>query len=129
MKYASIALVALPLLVGCSPQPPANGPFTHYYRNGETMMQGVYKNGNKEGLWTEWHANGQKAGAGEFKSGDYEGPWTMWHSNGQKWTEGEYKGGKPEGLWTAWNDDGSIKHASSGIFKGGLRVGPLPSSD
>lgn len=36
----------------------AHGPFTFYYRTGQTESAGQYKDGNKYGIWQRYHPNG-----------------------------------------------------------------------
>ena len=37
-----------------------NGIETHRYASGQKMSEGLWMNGQKEGVWTEWYENGQK---------------------------------------------------------------------
>lgn len=36
----------------------AHGPFTFYYRSGQTESTGQYKDGHKYGIWQRYHPNG-----------------------------------------------------------------------
>jgi antitoxin component YwqK of YwqJK toxin-antitoxin module len=151
MKLVRIALLALPLLVGCSVSTRGGtkvveryesgqkksegyvladgkkaGPWTAWHDNGQKEGEGEFKKGKSEGLWTIWHKNGRKALEGEFKNGQREGRCTEWDGNGQKRAEGEFKNDKWEGRWVFWSKDGSLNAKQSGIYKAGKKVAPLP---
>ena len=45
---------------------------------GETMYEGSYKNGKRNGKWTEWNKKGQKKFERTYKNGKKDGLWTEW---------------------------------------------------
>jgi len=124
MKLVRIALLALPLLVGCSVSTRGGTKVVERYESGQKKSEGyVLADGKKAGPWTAWHDNGQKEGEGEFKKGKSEGLWTIWHKNGRKALEGEFKNGQREGLWTVWHKNG--QKDAEGEFKNWKEEGPF----
>ena len=64
-----------------------------YWPNGKKRFEGIFKDGEKDGLWTKWHDNGQKEVEGTYKDGEKDGLWTKWHDYGSKMYEETYKDG------------------------------------
>ena len=83
-----------------------DGPYTEWYPNGQKVLEGAYKDGEKEGVWREWYENGKKKSHGIYKKGLRQGDWFWWHDNGQLEVEGFYKDFRPEGVWTYLNKIG-----------------------
>ena len=55
-----------------------------------TKYTGEYKNG----MATYWYKDGQKMYEGRFKDGKQDGKWTGWYRNGQKMYEKVFRDGK-----------------------------------
>lgn len=70
-----------------------------------------------DSMFISWFDNEQKAAEGLFQDGQRQGLWTWWYDNGQKWLEGEFLNNKKQGLWTTWNRDG--KKISETMFEAG----------
>ena len=81
-----------------------------FYKNGELMYLGIYKNGDEEVFLTNWYENGQKKLDKNYKDEKLEGLVTVWYENGQKWEEGNYKDGERDGLLTNWYENGQKRH-------------------
>ena len=65
----------------------------NWYKNGQKMYEGAYKDGKADGKWTRWYEDGQKMET-TYKDGYEDGKWTIWDKNGKKSSEGTYKDGK-----------------------------------
>lgn len=70
-----------------------------------------------DSMFISWFENEQKAAEGLFQDGQRQGLWTWWYDNGQKWLEGEFLNNKKQGLWTTWDSDG--KKLSEIMFEAG----------
>jgi len=85
------------------------------------QKEGIYQNGEREGLWISWYGNGQKLSERNYRNGEAEGLWISWHPNGQKASEGNYRNGKKDGIWTYWYENGQ-KHIE-GNYVNGVKKG------
>ena len=86
-----------------------HGPWTSYYQNGKTQVEGFYQYDKEMGNFTWWHSNGQKAVEGAYRDGVEDGVWTRWHENGQKASIGNFVDGAQEGLWRQWDASGRLQ--------------------
>ena len=77
-----------------------HGPWATWHPNGNKCQEGMYRDGEQEGMRIWWDDNEKKRKEGKYRYGKEEGTWKTWHPNGQIETEGPYLDGKPEGLWT-----------------------------
>jgi antitoxin component YwqK of YwqJK toxin-antitoxin module len=50
------------------------GPWIHYWDNGQLSWKGTYKDGKKEGLWITYFTTGQLLSKGTYKDGKEVGP-------------------------------------------------------
>ena len=83
------------------------GRYIDWYENGQRKIDGIAKNGKKEGFWKEWYPNGQKREEGEWKEGKAHGIFEEWYPTGKKANEQVFKMGFLDtGL--VWKPDGSI---------------------
>jgi antitoxin component YwqK of YwqJK toxin-antitoxin module len=83
------------------------GEKTNYYGSGEKLLEGTYKDGERDGLFTRWYKNGQKWKEGTYKNGKFDGLYTIWYENGQKKFEGTYEDGELISK-KYWDEDGSV---------------------
>jgi|ETNmetMinimDraft_33_1059910.scaffolds.fasta_scaffold48395_2 antitoxin component YwqK of YwqJK toxin-antitoxin module len=118
MKHTPLFIMALMLIVGCSPSEKEtssdketslkeNGPIDGWSlkRNEDLIYApGSDKPYSGEAVW--YHDNGQKRGDGTYKDGLRDGKWTTWYKNGQKKKEETYKDGKLIEQ-TNWDEDGN----------------------
>ena len=49
-----------------------------------TMLEGYYSKGKKEGPWIIRWGNHEKQAEGRYVNNEREGKWTFWHKNGNK---------------------------------------------
>ncbi|GAA4269323.1 toxin-antitoxin system YwqK family antitoxin [Hyunsoonleella aestuarii] len=70
-----------------------NGPYTHWYPNGQIAITGISKNGKRSGNRTTWHKNGQIKSESYFEFGEPVGTVMAWNENGEKSLEVVYSDG------------------------------------
>lgn len=87
---------------------PENGEYVSKYKNGQVEMQGMMKNGNREGLWKSFYEDGTQWSQTTFKEGKKEGPTTTWYENGKKRYEGFYKNDSESGVWKYYDEKGNF---------------------
>lgn len=85
-----------------------DGEQIRYHKNGVMEMQGLMKDGKRDGLWKSWYENGLPWSETTFKNGIKEGKTTTWYDNGNKRYEGFFKNDKESGRWVFWNEDGTL---------------------
>jgi len=85
-----------------------DGEYIQRYPNGVVEMQGMMKDGKREGLWKSFYENGSPWSETTFKNGIKEGPTTTWYENEQKRYVGNYKNDVEIGKWTYWNEKGEV---------------------
>ena len=79
-----------------------DGSCKYWYKDGQTMMEGFYKNGKMIGMWMSYHENEQLESHGAYKyteSGVYsrkDGVWKYYYDNGQLQRESIIKDGVEE---------------------------------
>ena len=85
-----------------------NGESIERYANGVIKMQGMMKDGKRDGLWKSFYDNGSPWSETTFADGKKNGKTTTWYSNDQKRYEGFYTNDKEFGVWTFWNEKGKV---------------------
>lgn len=85
-----------------------DGESIQRYENGVIKMQGLIKNGLREGLWKSFYENGSPWSENTFKEGVKNGKTTTWYPNGTKRYEGFYTNDKPSGKWSYWDESGNL---------------------
>lgn len=83
-----------------------NGESITKYPNGKIRMQGMMKDGKREGLWKSFYDNGLQWSETTFEAGIKNGKTTTWYENGKKRYDGFYKNDIESGKWTYWNELG-----------------------
>lgn len=82
-----------------------NGPAIGLHKNGVRASQGVYVNGNREGLWTFFDEQGNKTKEIEFKGDHYDGTFIK-YASGVKVLEHTYVSGKRHGPQVSYEAGG-----------------------
>ena len=85
-----------------------NGESIERYPNGVIKMQGIMKDGKRDGLWKSFYNNGSPWSETTFSNGKKNGKTTTWYTNDIKRYEGFYTDDKESGLWTYWNEKGDV---------------------
>lgn len=104
-----------------------HGRHVTYHENGARSIEGIYRDGQRQGLWQWRDENGTEQAecryendVGQFVSrfpggqvylaGTYHGSrrsgiWTEYYTSGRKRLQGEYRDNRQHGIWTAWSDE------------------------
>ena len=85
----------------------SEGPYTHWYENGQMATKGSVRNGKEFGKKTRWHKNGQIKGEANYWNGELEGKFMLWDENGKNSFERIYYNDKVIRA-TTWDEDGKI---------------------
>ena len=86
-----------------------NGESIKYYKNGRVEMQGIMKNGKRDGVWKSYYEDGSPWSETIFLDGKKRGKTTAWYNNHNKRYEGFYKNDLESGKWTFWDENGKIQ--------------------
>jgi len=105
------------------------GDYRRWAEDGKLEAEQVFDGQTGRTTVREWHSNGQLRMSGARVDGRADGLWQWWFDDGSKICEGHFHADLKEGPWKCWNSDGSLDEASSGIYRNGMRAGPLPGSD
>ena len=81
---------------------------TAFYPNKNKLMEGEYKNNQRNGKWTSWYENGNKWSEAIYDSDIRNGINTTWYENSKKRYEGNYSKGIKTGVWKFWNENGQL---------------------
>ena len=89
------------------------GEYSAGARNGKWRLtvndhteEGVFLDGERDGLWVWSYGNGNKMFEGEFQSGIPIGKHKYWYDNGQVEMTGKYKSGEMHGRWDYFDSNG-----------------------
>ena len=85
-----------------------NGENIEYYKNGKIKIQGMMKDGNREGVWKSWYEDGTPWSETTFIEGKKNGKTTTWYENGKKRYDGFYTNGIESGKWMIWDEKGKL---------------------
>lgn len=83
-----------------------NGEYIKHYKNSVIEIQGIMKDGKRDGLWKSFYENGLPWSETTFLEGKKEGKTTTWYDNNQKRYEGFYTNDFESGKWTFWDEKG-----------------------
>lgn len=84
-----------------------DGPYVKWYQDAkQRQIQGLYRDGLREGSWTAWHENGNRMEQAEYRGGRKNGPFIVWSEGGAKRFEGTYREDLMHGLITEWYENG-----------------------
>ena len=98
-----------------------NGLSKWYYKNGNTFVEIISKNGKFEGLSKSYYKTGELQEEGNYVNDAGEGLWKTYYKTGVLESEGNYVGGNPEGLTKFYFSDGTLER--KGNYKNGLMHG------
>jgi len=59
----------------------------------QLFIDGIYVNGEREGLWMFRYSNGQLAMEGKYKTGELDGMWRFWNKDGEREEDEVYADG------------------------------------
>ena len=73
---------------------PYSGRVFALYKNTDNKkLEGLYRDGLKNGKWTWWHENGDIYSKGSFRTGLMSGQWEFYYSNSKIMAVGHYRNG------------------------------------
>ena len=104
-----------------------DGPYEHYYQNGQLEAKGTMKDGNRDGGWEEYYENGRLKTKGTYNYGEPDGPYEHYEENGQLETKGTMRDNEVEGRWEEYYESGQLK--AKGTMKDGEPDGPYEHYD
>jgi len=81
-----------------------------YYPNKKKLMEGGFKDNQRNGQWTSWYENGNKWSEAVYNKGIRNGMNTTWYENGKKRYEGNYQNDIKTGTWKFWSEDGQLQN-------------------
>ena len=79
-----------------------------YYRTGKLWMEGLIKNGERDGEWKAYNENGILISIGNYYNGFDDGLKTVYYDNGTKYYEGEMKNDERVGKWQFFDKNGEV---------------------
>ncbi len=85
-----------------------NGESIIKYKSGKVKMQGMMKDGKREGLWKSFYENGNQWSESVFTAGIKNGKTSTWYENGNKRYDGFYTNDMESGKWTYWDEAGKL---------------------
>jgi antitoxin component YwqK of YwqJK toxin-antitoxin module len=84
------------------------GIYHEYYNNGKIKMQGMLKEGKREGDWSYFYENGKVWSLGEYVNGKRNGIGNVFYENGVLRMEGIYKDDQQVGKWKFYSEQGKL---------------------
>ena len=85
------------------------GKWTIYYKSGDLMGTGNFKDGKADGTWVYYHGNGQLKAKSNLKDGKTDGLNEEYNLNGQLIIKDNWKNGKRDGLTEHYYKNGKIR--------------------
>ena len=75
--------------------------------------------------YIQYYANGQPLLLGALRNGERHGFWSFWRSTGKLWMEGFFRDDEQVGLWLYWDKGGFVDLKLSGFYKKGVKVNAI----
>jgi hypothetical protein len=118
---------------------PYSGRVFALYKNTDNKkLEGLYRDGLKNGKWTWWHENGDIYSKGSFRAGLMSGQWEFYYSNSKIMAVGHYRNGDGtnedkngisihgrQSKWAFWHKNGFKSDEQT--WKNGKRDGVFTS--
>ena len=87
------------------------GEFSQTWTNGQSRVQGKYKDGQKDGVWLEFRKNGKPEKSTTYKNGERSGEYKTFFTDGSVEKIENYLDGQREGLCKEFfYDSGKLKN-------------------
>ena len=80
--------------------------------NEQTLIQGQYVNGLKEGKWNHYHRTGIVQGKGTYINDNQTGEWEYYYESGKLHYKGSYTNNLQTGEWHTYSETGKITDTS-----------------
>ncbi|AEA43330.1 toxin-antitoxin system YwqK family antitoxin [Fluviicola taffensis] len=84
-----------------------NGPFEEFSIYGYLLINGNFKNGEKDSTWNFYYYTGKREKISNYLNGKLDGEYKYFYDNEQVNVEGSYKNGEKSGLWTWYTKKGT----------------------
>jgi antitoxin component YwqK of YwqJK toxin-antitoxin module len=98
------------------------GPWKHFYRNGNLKAQGRYRDDLKVGEWKYFYPEENKLEQiGSYVKGEPDGEWLWYFPNGELWRVENFFNGREDGISIEYNDTGAV--IAKGQYIDGFREG------
>ncbi len=91
-----------------------------YYESGELQMEGLFKNGQRNGYWTTYYKCGAKLATGLYNEGQATGQWKIYYKSGSIKAEGQFINGQQNGHWREYYESWDLK--GEGPCKNGEKI-------
>ena len=98
-----------------------HGPMKQWRPVGMLAREGVFSDGQRDGLWRVFAKNGQLIEQSVYRDGVPEGLHRAWYPSGQEKEREAYKGGKLDGERKSWGREGLL--VLSETYEGGVLNG------
>lgn len=98
-----------------------DGEYAEFYKNGNLLAKGDFRDGVKIGKWRRWHPNGQIKEIANYKRGLKNGKAKIFYSTGVIQSKLSYKNGLGNGKSKVFASNGSLVNKSG--YKNGLKNG------
>jgi antitoxin component YwqK of YwqJK toxin-antitoxin module len=85
-----------------------DGPYVEKYPDGQVRIEGVIKNGERNGQWTAYYPDGTKQSEDFFEDGKKNGKTATFYKNGKVRYIGYFKWDKPDGDWAFYDTLGNV---------------------
>lgn len=82
-----------------------HGESYSYYRNGNIMWKGSYRDGLMSGKWQKWDDTGNLIMEYHYVKDSLDGPYITMYPNGKVKEKGSYSMNKRIGLWVQVNEE------------------------
>ena len=92
-----------------------DGMFYYYHSNGNLSMQGMYSQGQRNGIWTSTYANGKKKDSISYLNGNKDGAFKRFHLNGSLQLSGKYVENNMQGTWLEYYENNQTASISNYI--------------
>jgi len=98
------------------------GPEYTNFSNGLRKSEGIYRQGQKQGLFKEWYRNGQLHAETHYTGGLLDGEYRRWHPNGVTNIVGTYKMDMKVGKWQIMHPNGKVESSAEFTTEGYLKA-------
>ncbi len=87
---------------------PQNGYYKEYYPSNLLKMEGMMKNGKREGIWKAWFEDGKLWSVAFYEKGVRQGESIVYREGGVKLYQGSYLNDKKIGKWLYYDESGKV---------------------
>ena len=91
------------------------GKWIYYYKpiheseEKRVQAEGMFVNGEKDGLWVYYYPDEKIAAKGNYKNGEPDGEWEYFYEDGKLSSKGIFEDGRKNGVWNVFYPDGKLR--------------------